>query len=97
MMPEQKKYLTNYMSVLPTYRNQSTDFFANQLTGFYMRTTPAFNGSVLSSKGNQSIDLQNTAHISLISIEYKYKKSWANDSKEKVIVKKSDHLKRYTF
>ena len=25
--------------VLPSYRNQSTDLLANQLTGFYMRAT----------------------------------------------------------
>ena len=35
------------MPVLPSYRNQSIDlliFCANQLTGFYMRAKPAFNG-----------------------------------------------------
>ena len=32
------------MSVLPSYRNQSIDLLANQLTGFYMRATLTFNG-----------------------------------------------------
>ena len=29
--------------MLPSYRNQSTDLLANQLTGFYMRALVAFN------------------------------------------------------
>ena len=36
--------LTHYISVLPSYRNQSTDLLCNQLTGFYTRTTLTFNG-----------------------------------------------------
>ena len=32
------------MPVLPSYRNQSLICIANQLTGFYMRATLAFNG-----------------------------------------------------
>ena len=32
------------MPVLPSYRNQSVDLLANQLTGFYMRATLALNG-----------------------------------------------------
>ena len=32
------------MPVLPSYRNQPIDLCANQLNGFYMRATLAFNG-----------------------------------------------------
>ena len=32
------------MPVLPSYRNQPIDLLCNQLTGFYMRETLAFNG-----------------------------------------------------
>ena len=32
------------MPVLPSYKNQSIDLPANQLTGFYTRATQAFNG-----------------------------------------------------
>ena len=41
-------YLTHYMPVLPSYRNQSIELIcsANQLTGFYMRATLAFNGLI---------------------------------------------------
>ena len=37
------------MPVLPPYRNQS---IANQLTGFYMRATLAFNGLTISKMNN---------------------------------------------
>ena len=52
------------MPVLPSYRNQSTDLLccANQLTGFFMRATLAFNGlskgkvsSLENKKKNQSL------------------------------------------
>ena len=36
------------MPVLPSYRNQSIDLQANQLTGFFMKATLALNGLIIS-------------------------------------------------
>ena len=44
------------MPVLPSYRNQSIDLLANQLTGFYMRATLAFIRLALETKfGDNSL------------------------------------------
>ena len=45
------------MPVLPTYRNQSIDLLANQLTGFYMRATLALNGLIYASLDHHEVSI----------------------------------------
>ena len=45
------------MPALPSYRNESFDLLANQLTGFYMRVTPVFNGLKKISATNSTKEL----------------------------------------